>query len=169
MTLSGDLDDCKIRVFTVSLAGSDVGLCGNPEVAVTLALLDRKYPRYQQQIVGQRIMGVKAVVKVGLYAVNRANLMRSLPWTTGAGNQPLAPAVLGGDLYAYAVALALHPLDKATDLSEDITLAKAVCTGGLNLKGDGDAEALVNLEFSCFPDRAQLPNIVLGNLGAVVA
>jgi hypothetical protein len=163
-----DIDDPKVRVYTFSIAAADVGLVDNPEVAIKLLLLPRKYPRYLQQVVGHRIMGVEATVKVSLYAVKRANLMKALPWMTGAGNQILMPATLGGDIYTYAVALALHPVDMGADLSEDITLAKAVCTGGLNIKGDGNGESVIPMEFTCYPDRGQLPNFVLGNLGAVV-
>jgi hypothetical protein len=168
--MAKDIGNTKIRVYDVSVGGADIGYCTVDSVQVAKTLKEIKLPHHMGQVMGHRLIGVAATVKVTFSEITRANLAKAFPWYAGTTEViPLAPTALGVDLYTLAVAITLHPVDKAGLLDEDIVLTKAVCVGPLDLKTDGESDAGITLEFYAYPDRAQLPNIVIGSIPVVAA
>lgn len=158
-----NLDNAFMRTYDVKIGGTDVGWCDEPEVTQELSLQERKQTKVYGQVLGHRLVGVKVTVKVTLRELTKANHGLAVPWYT-ANDIALMPTTLGGDLYQYAKEVLLHPRDKA-DTTEDIKLLKAVPIGPLTIKGDGANEGGIPLTLFAYPDRSQLPNLVLGSIG----
>ncbi len=165
-----DEDKLQVVTYSVSIGGVDVGYCDDPDVAVEKELKDITVQQLHKQVLGQRLLGVKPTVKMRLLEITPANLALAFPWfdgVLGTDSIPIAPPVMGEDMYQYAVEIILHPMNKAADdKTEDYTLLKCVCTGPHNRSSDGEKEDGIDLEFLCLPDRASLPNIVLGYIGS---
>jgi hypothetical protein len=88
------------------------------------------------------------------------------PWYS-TGSVSLVPAVPNTRLYQYAGVLTLHPRgDSGTN--NDINLLKAVPLRAF-FTTDGKAQKIVTIQFSIYPDRSQLPNLVYGYVGSIPA
>jgi hypothetical protein len=154
-----------VRVYDVLLDGTDIGYVDEPECTIDKILKEKKLSQLFGQVMGHRLLGVSAKIKMNVRQITAAKVALNFPWYSGTGSIPIMPPALGGDLYDYAKSLTLHPRDALTDKTQDITLVKAVCTGSLKLKGDGDNEGIIPLEFSAYPDRTKLPALMLGYIG----
>lgn len=116
---------------------------------------------------GSRFVGMEGTVKVQIREVTLAQLQQVIPWYSPGATFALTPTV-NKDVYDYAAALVLHPEDKGAVVTEDVTLLKAVPITVVNLARDGTKDDLWEVEFAVFPDRASLPSLVYGRVGAAV-
>lgn len=162
--MTRDISKTKIRTYSILVNNTELGYCDEPSVEIEQTLSEITLSQLHKQVMGHRIQGVKAVIKANVREINQANLGANFPWYSGSGNIALMPTALGADNYQYAKEVRLHP-DDITGTGEDIILKKAVATGKINLKGDGDKDAVIPMEFTAYPDRTQLPNLVLGAIG----
>lgn len=160
-----DMDNATCRTYDVLVNAANVGWVDDLEFTVTLTTKERIVKQLHGQVMGHRLLGVAARAKMTLREMTPANLAKAFPWSDGSSPIPLMPTGLGQDLYQYAVPVTLHPRD-VSGAAEDITLLKGVCISGFTLKPDGENEDGNPVEFVFYPDRAQLPNLVLGTLGA---
>jgi len=164
------LSDTKVRVYELFIATVSAGLMDDIESAVTLNLKERNCQQFHKQVMGHRILGVHVSFKGIIREITRANLLAALPWAGATTSESLTPAALAGDLYDSAKAVRLHPMDLAADnYTQDINLLKCGRVGGLTLKMDGENESGIPYEVVGYPDRSQLPSLVLGYVGPVPA
>ncbi|MCE5280207.1 MAG: hypothetical protein ABFD92_00045 [Planctomycetaceae bacterium] len=180
MTFTPDLSKTKARTWWVlkwiTNAWVNLGFCDEPTCVRELKLEDIKVPgQMGDQVMGKRIMGVKATLTLKLREITLANRALNYPWFAGvvATNPiPLMPAAVGGDLYSYAAKYRFHPMDLPDeavgevpyDRSQDILLLAAVVTSKDEARSDGK-ESYIPLELEAMPDRTKLPNLVLGYIG----
>jgi hypothetical protein len=147
-------------------AAADIGYCDTPDLEISQVLKDITLNQLFKQVMGERIMGMSGKIKIALREISVAGLARNFPWYSGTGNIPLMPTALGGDLYANAVVIVLHPAQiVSTDHSQDYNFLKCVQTGPHKRVSDGDKDDVILLEYSLFPDRSQLPSLNLGYIG----
>lgn len=168
-------DDTKVRVYelfigatiaAVKEAAASVGLMDDIECILRPTLAERRCQQLHQQVMGHRLLGVQASIKGTIREITRANLLAALPWCGSAASEAIMPATLGSDLYALAKAVRLHPMDKAADsYTDDIFLIKCGRVSGLEQKMDGQNESGIPYEIVAYPDRSQLPSLILGYLG----
>ena len=164
MSFAPDLTKTKCRVYELSVGGVDVGLIDDIQVEITPDLAERRCQQFHNQVMGHRLLGVSARITGTLRQITAANLLAQLPWATGGA---LTPASMGADLYDSAVAVKLHPRDMASATTEDINLLKCGRINGLIQSMDGQSESGIPIEFHAYPDRTQLPSVVIGYVGAV--
>jgi hypothetical protein len=160
-----DVSAAVVRTYNVTFNSADLGWIEDPEIEAVPDLEPVHVSQYGRQVMGHRVLGIDVKIKAKLMEVTKANLAQAFPWYSGAGDVPLAPVALGGDLYDLAHELVLHPRDMGSDLSQDLHLTKAASAGGLKLKGDGEKEHEIQIEWRAYPDRAELPDVVLGYIG----
>lgn len=157
------LGNTKVRVYDVSLNSVDLGIVDEPEVTIEGEFEDVVISQLHKQPLGTRLLGVMAEVKLHLREITAANLQKALFGTAGA----MMPTSLGSDLYSSATPLVLHPRDMGAVTTDDIYFYKAVAVGGLQLDAaDGQKDSVIPLTFRCFPDRDELPDLVIGLIGA---
>ena len=164
------LDDLAVEVYDVSISGSDAGYIDEPEVTLEADRSEIRLTQLHKQLLGTRIRGVKGRLRMRFRQIKAANLARAFPWfdgTPGTDPIPIAPATLGEDLYQYAVPIVLHPIRlDAEDTSHDYTFPKAVPSGSHRRSGSGDEDDYIEIEWDILPDRADLPDVVLGWIGS---
>lgn len=113
-----------------------------------------------KQLLGERCVGITAVITVEVREVTRTTIENLHPWftgTTGTDVITLNPPI-GVDMYDYAELLRLHPRSQ-TDKHLDLIAPKAVPVTAFNLSRNGQSDDIWSVVFHCYPDRDQLPNI----------
>ncbi len=178
-----DVTESKVRTYDVFIEtdGSmvNVGWCEEPEASVEQDRREIALSQLHRQVLGQRLLGIKATAKATLKQHTLANQKRMFPWHSAGDVVPFAPAALGVDTYTYAKAVVFHPRDKGAGLAymatgegydnaEDWAFLKGVVVSPAQLSADGETEAQIPLEWEFYPDRAQLPDIVLGDVGGEI-
>jgi len=155
----------KITVYQLTVGESDVdvGYIGDVEPSIELVLLPTKVQAMMEQELGDKVIGIKPSFKCVLQEITADNLALAFPWSDG-DSIALAPETLGVDLYDYAVKCTLHPIDMGDDASQDYTFLKAVPIGHTR-KSDGKTQDGIPMTWKVYPDRDQLPTIVLGYIG----
>lgn len=157
------IGNTRCRVYDVSINSVNVGYTEKQSLKVKAKTRPITVSQLQELVVGDRIVGMEVSGTIWLKEVNLTNLKLALPWSSAAG--ALSPAAMGGDMYDHAVPIKFHPRD-VTGTTEDITIDKAVITGGLDLEGDGTKDSTIPLTFTGYPDRTQLPTTVdFGQIG----
>jgi hypothetical protein len=160
-----DLSELACVVYDVAIDGTDVGYVNDPEFALEMVLKERKLTQLMDQAMGHRIRGVKASGKINLCQITAANIALAFPWHTGEGAISMMPIRLGGDTYQYAKPITFHPRFMGADTSQDYCFLKAVFTGSHKREGKGADDDVIPLEFTAYPDRDYLPDMVLGVIG----
>lgn len=168
-----NIAELAVTTYDVAINDVDAGYVDNPEVTETPIKRPIKLSQLFEQRLGSRVVGVDLSLKLRFRQIKCLNLARAFPWFDGvAGTNPipLAPAALGEDLYQYAVPIVLHPrhLD-AEDTDQDYTLLKCVPVGDHKRSGAGESDDAIEVEFEIYPDRDQLPAVVLGYIGQAPA
>lgn len=118
-------------------------------------------------VLGQRVIELAGSIDAELRERDLVALRALMPWYNSGGSPhtlPIVPAAIHKDLYDYAANLRLHPTD-AADATQDINLAFAVpMLTPMSRDGVKDDFELASWIF--FPDRAQLPTLYYGYIGA---
>lgn len=164
--MAKDISKLANRTFDLLLTSSytDAGYADDISVSRTFDTYDRKVQQLHNQVMGQVLIGVQITLNFTLREITLANLAKAYPWYTSPGEPQLMPTSLGVDLYDYADQVALHPRD-AADNTQDIVLYKAVVTGEVQLEGNGEDDFGIPMELVAFPDRSELPDLVIGQIG----
>jgi hypothetical protein len=181
MTEAMKIEDSRVRVYDVWVEADEemvnLGWVEEPTVETGLDLAPIVNSQLFKQELGDRVLGVKPTLAMKLMECTLANIRRAYPWHTGDGPIALAPTTLGGDLYAYAKAYAFHPRDKSSGAgygapdyvhTDDILVYKAVPVGPMTHAADGAKESAIPLKLKAYPDRSQLPSIVIGAIGELM-
>lgn len=170
------MDATKTRLTNWSVkwkqagAGSafDFGGVDNVKPNIKIVTKDVKIGTTGAAVLGKRIVSLTGTVSAELREIDLTTLQKLMPWFT-SGSIPLIPATVHKDMYDYAGLLTLHPDDLAADvLTQDLNLLKAVPTF-TPMDGDGENDNFILAEWEFFPDRAQLPSLNYGYVGAVPA
>lgn len=153
-----------IAAFDVTFNSVGLGYTDNVRFRIQQQTKEIKVAQAFDQVLGERLMGVVCDFEVDLREIIVANFKLAFPWWSGSGAIPACPPTLGGDLYAYAQSLRLHPRHKG-DTTEDIVAAKAVWRGGYEIAGDGKSDTIIRGTFRAYPNRASFPNIEIVSIG----
>ncbi len=169
--MAKDITALASRSYDLSLGGSNVGYIEEITVTRSVELRDRTVLQLGSQVLGQVIQSVSVAISAQLREVTLAHLALLCPWFPTAGEVlgtdpvPLNPEI-GTDLYDYAQAAVLHPRELGEDTGQDISLLRAVVIPDFELAGDADEDAVIPVTIRAYPDRSELPSIVLGYIGA---
>lgn len=182
--MAKSLSELKVRTYDVYIfdgaSAVDLGYSDEPLVTIKKITKPIKVSELHDQELGTRLLGVEATVTVNLRQVPIATFARAFPWfsgTPGTDSIPVMPSSLGQDLYDYAQKWVLHPRDKGLqaygvgeyDASEDFTLLKGAIISDVARAGKGTDEDPLKLTVKFYPDRASLPNLLLGYIGPIPA
>jgi len=143
-----DVANTGVVVYLVKFKGSSIGLVDDPEINLELVTKEIQASQFFGQVMGRRILGMKASGKLKLRELTRENQVVAFPWADDGSESstPLMPSTLGGDVYDYAETLTFHPILNS-DATEDICFSKAVLGGKHTRKGDGENDAAIELEW----------------------
>lgn len=147
--------DASRRLYDVTWGTLDLGAVDAVKPDLKLKLAEKKVGSIGDIVVGHWIIGLEGTITVEAREVDLVQLQGLMPWYT-SGSIPLTPATWHKDLYDYAAKLTIHPNDlPILTLTQDITLLKAVPMIR-PAERDGVKPDVLNIEFSFYPDRAQL-------------
>jgi len=164
-----DTSNLRNRTYELKIGASvaaavTVGYIDQPKARKTQTTYERKLGAFGDMVLGDVITGVSVEIDVAMREITQANLARFFPWYSTGDTIALAPTSIGTDLYDYAQVAVLHPSD-AADTSEDWVLDKAVVLGDIEVEGDLLQDQSLPMTIRAYPDRSQLPDIVLGTIG----
>jgi hypothetical protein len=157
-----DLTRTRLRNFDVTWASYAFGAVDKVTPDVKLVLSPLSVGSVGRAVLGHRIVGVEGAVVVMAREIDLTFFQKMLPWYS-AGSIALNPATINKDLYDYAGLLTLHPQD-VDATTQDINLLKAV-PQIKHMDRDGVKDDAVQVTFTFYPDRTQLPTLVYGYLG----
>jgi len=161
--------DVKTDRYDVSFGDTPVVLGyiqEEPEPEIDIATQDIKTSQTYDQVLGRWVTGFSCEFDVILKECTLERLVVAFPHfsdTLGTDPIPLVPATLGVDEYQYGEKLILHPRSKGSDTKEDYVFSKAVPRFG-KVANTAEGRVIV-IHFVIYPDRAQLPSIVIGYIG----
>jgi hypothetical protein len=166
------LDPSKLRhttwIATWKAAGGDVVLEATDEVdpgGLEMLFHELKVGVTGPAKLGERFVGAEGMISVEQREIDDVIQRKLTPWAGASGSYSLTPD-RGTDLYGYARELVLHPADlPAGTTTEDIHLVKTVPIIK-RPKGDGEEDNVLAVEFWVYPDRAALPQLRYGFVGA---
>lgn len=165
-------DAAKIRInawasisWTINAQLADLGFTGVPQVKIAGKWVDKLTAQTGEVALGASYGGADIEIMTPLLQPNLELIRAMMPWAQAQGSFLLLPPSLGVDLYDYAALLNLHPLSAGAGTNEDINMAKAVPTGALELTRDGAGHDVLPMTWRVFPDRAQLPALIMGYVG----
>lgn len=166
----GDVTKTRVGNYDVSWTANGGtsyahGYVDDVGVDLKLLLQPIKVGSIGPAILGHRVRGLSEDSKVTVECreIDLTHFQKMCPWFT-TGSVALSPATINKDLYDYAGPLIVHPND-VTGTTQDITLVKAVALRGF-MSRNGDDDDVVVIEYRVYPDRAQLPTLVYGYIGA---
>jgi hypothetical protein len=162
-----DVTQVSMTIWDVSVAGVDVGYVEDIEIEEKRTLKPRVLKQLGEMKLGDRLTGIEIMIKGKFRQTGAAQLALFYPWnTTAVLPLAMAPVAMYGDLYDYAQQVVLHPRYMGSVVTADRTFNKAVISAGLKQKSDAKDDDSLDFEMVVYPDRTQLPNIVLGNVGS---
>lgn len=170
----GDVTKTRRTMWATTFGTTDLGFADEVAPDLKLMLEPIVVGSMGKVKLGSRYVGLspdsKVTVDLRETGTLRATLQKLMPWATQTAGAllTLTPPV-NVDLYTYAAALVLHPIDKGAVLDEDISLLKACPVNAYNIKRDGQKDDVWRVEFEPYPDRSQFSTTGILVYGSVPA
>lgn len=169
MAQTKDPSKIDFRGYDLTFKGVTMGWMNDVDPsALKLVMADKKIGALGDILIDQVVIGLTGTVKTEMAQTDLVSLRAATPWAPSSGSIPLTPGSQYQSLYAYAGVLVIHPRG-VSDTSEDITLLKAVPLPSWIKMSDGKKQRGLAVEWSIFPDQAQLvadsPVLAYGYIG----
>lgn len=151
------------EVYVGAGNGTVVGFTGQIQLSAEVLHAQVKAQQTGAQILGLKENGRHYRLTIAYKQTDDQEWGDRFPWFS-AGDPPLHP-----QSYPYDVPtdrFRLHPVSAGdADNSRDIVFEFMALEGGPNQTTDGEGDAVLEYSYLALPDPAQLPTIVIGQIG----
>ena len=158
--IAGSIGIANRKHYAVVFNSIDLGLCDDVDPTGVKLLFDdiTTGSTGKKNVLGKRMVGANGGIKVQFRQLNQAQFAALAPWNVSwtTGHVIMTPP-LNSDLYTYSQTLTLHPVENASDTTEDLIFSHACPMNAPGLvKRGGDKDDVFEVEFAVFVDRTAL-------------